>query len=168
MDGRSNALRRVAMIAVACAIVAGCASPDLLRVGMTREQLDARFGTPSFVRREGGDEVRIYTAQPLGFTASAVRIAPDGRVVSVEPLLDTEHFARIGVNTWTKQDVLDRFGPPAEVRGTLRYPVVWSYRYREAGVWYSLFSIMFDAGGVVRETQNGPDPMYDPTYKPIR
>ncbi len=153
---------RIAIASVAAILVAGCASPDALRVGMTREQLDARFGKPSAERRDGDDDVRIYTAQPLGEIASAAHIGPDGRVTAVEPLLNLPHFAAIRVDQWTKQDVLEHFGPPAEVTGTRLYPEVWSYRYREADIWYSLFSVMFDPTGVVRQTQNGPDPMYDP------
>ncbi len=84
-------------------------------------------------------------------------------MTAVEPLFDFQHFATIRVDQWNKHDVLDHFGPPAEVRATRQYPAVWSYRYREANVWYSLFSVMFDANGVVRQTQNGPDPMFDPT-----
>ena len=36
---------------------------------------------------------------------------------------------------------------------------VWSYRYKEAGVWNSLMSVHFDQQGVVRQMLNGPDPM---------
>ena len=39
---------------------------------------------------------------------------------------------------------------------------VWSYRYKEAGVWNSLMHVHFDGQGVVRHMLNGPDPMYEP------
>ena len=143
-----------------CAAVVGCAHPDGLRVGMTASELDQRFGKPSATRKEGADDVRLYTSAPLGQRASAAWLDPSGRVVRVEPLFDTEHFAKIEVAAWNKQDVLTHFGKPSEVTRIPRYEV-WSYRYREAEVWNSLFSIMFDANGVVRQTQNGPDPMYE-------
>jgi hypothetical protein len=158
------ARKGISVAAVAAAVIwlAGCASPDQLRVGMTSAELDSHFGKPSAQRQEGNETIRIYTSQPFGETASAAHIASDGRVVAIEPLLDLQHFATIRVDQWNKQDVLTHFGPPAEVRGTRQYNNVWSYRYRESNVWYSLFSVMFDDAGIVRQTQNGPDPMFDP------
>jgi len=169
MNARSASSRISAarFLSAACLAVAlaGCAShPDLLRVGMTRDELDARFGKPDAERHDGNDDVRIYTSQPLGQRASAAHVSPDGRVTAVEPLLNTQHFAQIQVDQWNKHDVFEHFGTPAEMTRTLRYEV-WSYRYREAEVWDSLFSIMFDDAGVVKQTQNGPDPMYDPIYR---
>jgi hypothetical protein len=37
---------------------------------------------------------------------------------------------------------------------------VWSYRYRESGVWNSMMHVHFDQAGVVRQMLNGPDPRY--------
>jgi hypothetical protein len=157
---------RFVPLAVACAgsllvVISGCAHPDMLRVGMTRDELDAKFGQPTAERHDGSDDVRIYTTQPLGQRASAAHVSPEGRVTSVEPLLNTEHFATIAVDRWNKGDVFSHFGKPAEIRRTRLYEV-WSYRYREAEVWDSLFSVMFDASGIVRQTQNGPDPLHSP------
>lgn len=146
---------------VACALT-GCANPDGLRVGMTRADLDARMGKPTVERQDGADDVRIYTSAPLGQRASAAHIGPDGRVTAVEPLFNTEHFATIEANRWTKDDVFAHFGRPSEISATRAYPLVWGYRYREAETWNSMFSVLFDADGVVRQTQNGPDEMYDP------
>ena len=143
-------------------LVAGCAAhPDLLRVGMTRTELDSRFGKPSAERHDGDDDVRIYTSAPLGQVASAAHVGPDGRVTAVEPLFDLEHFAQIRVDHWSQADVLAHFGKPSEISGTRNY-LVWGYRYRESGEWNSMFSVMFDTAGIVRQTQNGPDEMYDP------
>jgi hypothetical protein len=154
---------RVLIPGLSCiAMLAGCATahPDFLKVGMTQERLDSQFGKPAAERHEGNDDIRIYTAQPLGQRASAAHVS-DGRITAVEPLLNTEHFALIAVNDWNQDTVFSHFGPPAEIRATRQYRVVWSYRYKEANVWDSLFSVMFDESGTVRQTQNGPDPMYD-------
>lgn len=149
------------LAAIAVALVAGCAHPDFLRPGMTRDELLSRFGTPSAQRHDPDGDVLIYSAAPLGQRASAAHLDATGRVTSVEPLLNTEHFATIRVGQWTRDDVLAHFGAPAEHTHTRLYDV-WSYRYREAETWNSLFSVMFDGSGVVRQTQNGPDPMFDP------
>ncbi len=154
-----NTLRNVVVVWVAL-LAAACAHPDLLHVGMTRQELDARFGAPAAMRRDPSGEVLIYSSAPLGQRASAAHLDAQGRVVSVEPLLNTAHFATIVVGQWNKHDVLTHFGTPAEISRIARYEG-WSYRYRENDTWDSLFHVMFDAAGIVRQTQNGPDPMYE-------
>jgi hypothetical protein len=146
-------------VAVA-ASVAGCAHPDYLRAGMTSAQLDARFGTPAAVRHDPDGDVRIYSSAPLGQRASAAHLDANGTVFRVEPVLNTEHFATIVVGRWNKNDVLTHFGRPAEDSRIPGYEV-WSFRYRENEQWDSMFHVMFDAAGIVRQTQNGPDPMYE-------
>lgn len=141
-------------------VLAACAHPDQLRVGMTRQELAAHFGTPAATRHDPAGDVLIYSTAPLGQRASAAHLDASGRVTAVEPLLNTEHFATIRVGEWTKRDILTHFGTPAEV-SRIRHYEVWSYRYRENETWDSLFHVMFDRAGIVRQTQNGPDPMYE-------
>jgi hypothetical protein len=43
----------------------------------------------------------------------------------------------------------------------LRDLQVWSYRYRQSDVWYSMMHIHFDHDGIVREMLSGPDPERD-------
>lgn len=150
----------MATTALALAVLAGCAHPDFLQTGMTRADLQARFGPPAAERHEPTGDVLIYSSAPLGQRASAAHLDASGRVVRIEPLLDTAHFATIRVDEWNHRDVLTHFGTPAERTRTRNFEV-WSYRYREADTWDSLFSVMFDASGTVRQTQNGPDPMYE-------
>lgn len=149
-----------AAVAAAVCVTAGCAHPDFLRPGMTRDELQARFGPPSAVRHDPTGDVLIYSSAPLGQRASAAHLDAQGRVARIEPLLNTEHFAQIRVDEWNKNDVLTHFGAAAEHTGTRNYEV-WGYRYREAETWDSMFNVMFDASGIVRQTQNGPDPMYE-------
>ena len=140
--------------------VAGCAHPDLLRTGMTRDQLDARFGRPAAVRHDPDGDVRIYSSAPLGQRASAVHLDANGVVFRVEPVLNTEHFATIVVGRWTEEQILTHFGRPAE-RTRIPGYAVWSFRYRESEQYDSMFHVMFDQAGIVRRTENGPDPMYE-------
>ena len=151
---------RSAFGALCMALLAGCAHPDLLRVGMSHDELSSRFGRPAATREDANGETLIYSSAPLGQRASAAHLDRTGHVVSVEPLLNSEHFAAIKIDEWNKADVLDHFGTPAEMTRIPRYEV-WSFRYRENETWDSLFSVMFDVAGIVRQTQNGPDPMYE-------
>ncbi len=158
-----NSETRTAAVLIATALVAtlaACAHPDALREGQTRAELDARFGRPAAERHDPDGDVLIYSSAPLGQRASAAHLDARGRVSRVEPLLDTEHFATIRVGEWNKNDVLTHFGTAAQFSRVAHYEV-WSYRYREAETWDSLFHVMFDAAGVVRQVQNGPDPLYE-------
>ena len=141
-------------------MLAACAHPDTIRAGLSKDELIAHFGKPAAERHDAGGDTLIYVSAPLGQRAAAAHLDSTGRVVSVEPLLNTEHFARIKIGAWDEKDVFEHFGPPAEISRILRYKV-WSFRYRESEAWDSLFHVMFDAQGIVRQTQNGPDPMYE-------
>jgi hypothetical protein len=58
--------------------------------------------------------------------------------------------------------VLRTIGRPSErSRVAMHNYEVWSYRYKEAGVWNSMMHVHFDEAGIVRLMQNGPDPMYE-------
>jgi len=68
-------------------------------------------------------------------------------------------WASVQVGTATRDSILARFGKPDEVTYlSLRDLTVWSYRYRQSDIWYSMMHVHFDRNGVVREMLSGPDP----------
>ena len=87
------------------------------------------------------------------------RFGRDDKLISYEQVLDTPGFARIKVGVSTQQDVLHTLGRPTET-SYLALPKlhVWSYRYKESGVWDSMMHVHFDHDGIVRMMMNGPDP----------
>ena len=123
-----NTLRNTAAV-IGLLLLAACAHPDLLRAGMTRQELDARFGAPAAMRHDPDGDVLIYSSAPLGQRASAAHLDAQGRVLSVEPLLNTEHFATIRVGEWNKHEVFTHFGTPAEIsfkaHATGRFRIEW-------------------------------------------
>lgn len=69
-----------------------------------------------------------------------------------------ESFKPIQLGVTTQADLLRLYGPPDDRTFLqLRDLNVWSYRYKESGVWDSMMHIMMDRQGVVRETMSGPD-----------
>ncbi|SFG91932.1 hypothetical protein SAMN05518865_12311 [Duganella sp. CF458] len=69
-----------------------------------------------------------------------------------------DSFKPIQLGVTTQSDLLRLYGPPDErTYLQLRDLNVWSYRYKESGVWDSMMHIMLDRQGVVRETMSGPD-----------
>jgi hypothetical protein len=135
--------------------------------GAPLAQVVAALGQPdaSYPEPDGG-QLLEYRGQPMGQFQHMARIGPDGRLVSWEQVLTSENFGKVKVDHWTKDDILRHFGRPAEVSrvGFHNYEV-WSYRYKEAGVWNSMMHVHFDQQGVVRQMLNGPDPMYDDRYR---
>lgn len=71
-------------------------------------------------------------------------------------------FAAVPIGKANKDTILATFGPPDETMYLrLRDLQVWSYRYRQSDVWYSMMHIHFDHDGIVREMLSGPDPERD-------
>lgn len=122
-----------------------------------------KMGAPTAIYRDGMEQVFEYATGPMGQQTFMARIGADGRLASYEQVLTSEKFATVRIDAATKDDMLRGFGRPAEVsRVAMRDYEVWSYRYKEAGVWNSLMHVHFDRQGIVRQMMNGPDPLYEP------
>ena len=122
-----------------------------------------KMGKPTAVYQAGPDQVFEYATGPMGQQTFMARVGPDGRLLSWEQVLTSEKFATVKVDAATRDDMLLAFGRPAEKsRVAMHDYEVWSYRYKEAGVWNSLMHVHFDRQVVVRQMMNGPDPLYEP------
>jgi hypothetical protein len=156
-------MAKIATLSVALAL-AGCAGVirQTPSIGDPEPVVISKMGQPNAVYPEGAGRELEYTLQPQGQYAYMAHIGPDGRLVKYEQVLTSEKFATVKIDKWTKADILRTFGHPAETSYLpLRDLVVWSYRYREADVWYSMMHVHFDRNGIVREMLNGPDPRYE-------
>ncbi|GGE81680.1 hypothetical protein [Massilia psychrophila] len=131
-------------------------------VGDSADTVKLKLGQPTSSYSAGPEQLLEYANGPMGQTTYMARIGADGRLTAFEQVLTGEKFATIMVGTATRDDVLHTIGRPAERSYLpLRDFEVWSYRYKESGVWNSMMHVHFDRGGVVRMMQNGPDPMYE-------
>jgi hypothetical protein len=159
-------------IALALLLALSACAPLVHRtpaVGTPLAGVTASLGQPSAVYpAPDGGQVLEYRGQPMGQFQHMARIGPDGRLVSWEQVLTTENFARVQIGYWKKDDILRHFGRPAEVsRERVNDDEVWSYRYKEKGVWDSLMNITFTKVGVVRRMENSPDPVLDTRFKGV-
>lgn len=157
----------VAALAAASMALAGCAG--MLRtqpsLGDTVDVVVAKFGQPSARFPDAGGQTFEYATGPMGQYTWMAHFGADGRLQRFEQVLSAEGFGRIKVDTATKADVLRLIGRPAErSRVALKNYEVWSYRYKENGVWNSMMHVHFDEAGVVRMMMNGPDPMYEKPF----
>jgi len=131
--------------------------------GDTVQMVVDKLGPPKGVYPEpDAGQVFEYPQGPLGQTTFMARFGANQRLQSYEQVLTSEKFGTIKVDRARKEDVLRTIGRPAERSYLpLRDYEVWSYRYKESGVWNSMMHVHFDRDGVVRMMLNGPDPMYD-------
>lgn len=133
--------------------------------GDTVQAVIGKFGQPSARHHGPGGEVFEYSSGPLSQHTWMARFGPDGRLTSFEQVLSSDGFARIKIDSATRAEVLRLLGQPAErSRVAMNNYEVWSYRYKESGVWDSMMHVHFDQAGVVRMLMNGPDPVYDKAF----
>jgi hypothetical protein len=140
---------------------AGLGGPPPL-AGDSVDTVKLKLGQPTASYSAGPEQLLEYATGPMGQFTWMAHIGPDGRLTRYEQVLTGEKFATIKVGTATHDDVLRAIGRPAEKSYLpLRDFEVWSYRYKESGVWNSMMHVHFDRAGVVRMMLNGPDPMYE-------
>lgn len=131
-------------------------------IGDTRDAVMAKFGPPTAVYAEPAGQVLEYATGPFGQQTWMAHIGEDGRLAAFEQVLTGPRFATLKIGVATKDEVLRTLGRPAE-HSYLALPdlEVWSYRYKENGVWDSMMHAHFDRAGVLRMMQNGPDRMFE-------
>jgi hypothetical protein len=171
MNGTITTLAKPA-VALALTLALSACAPLVRRApaaGTPLAEVTARLGRPTAVYpAPDGGQVLEYRGQPMGQFQHMARIGADGRLLSYDQVLTTENFARVEIGHWNKDDILRHFGRPAEVsRERVNDDEVWSYRYKEKGVWDSLMNITFTKLGVVRRMDNSPDPVLDTRFKGV-
>lgn len=140
--------------------LSACAAftPVNLSMGESESEVVAKLGQPTARIPDGNEHLLEYSRNPWGQAINMARIGSDGRLISYEQVLTTEKFAAVKVGVTTKTDILRTFGHPSENVYLPRQQLeVWSYPYKEQGVWNSIMHIHFDNAGIVRRMENGQD-----------
>ena len=138
--------------------LAGCASIDgrgLVPGQSTQQDVEAKMGRPVETRRQANGETWLYySSQPYGRANYVARIAPGGTMVAFENRLTDANVAKIQIGKWTREEVRELLGPPAQVTSFPRMDrEAWTYYLRPFGtsgtpmVLYAQFS----ADGIARE-----------------
>jgi len=156
-------------VAASLALIS-CAPMTDIAAGTPLSQVVARFGEPTVTcPADGGGQTLVWSTQPYGQYAWHAQTDSQGRVGPVQATLTDANFERLRTGVWTPRDVLCAFGPPAE-RTRVGLPsvrqIVWSYRYRQNGVWNSLMHVYFGQDGEqVTNLHPGPDPLFEPQWR---
>jgi hypothetical protein len=158
-------LRRLIRAGAVTAIVAtitGCASLGAVAPGTPEAELRARFGRPTAEHDLGAGFKRLeYLTGPAQQTKYMIDVDANGRVQRVEQVLTLERFARLRIGIDDRAVVRREFGVPFyEQRFALSGLTAWMYPYKEGGVWDSEMAVYFDANGIVRKVESGPDPRF--------
>lgn len=158
----SPRLRRTGRAILLCLGLAGCATTPPLYPGDTENVVLAKLGQPAARYRVGNEQRLEYPGGPFGQRTWFAHISSDGKLTQYEQVLTSEKFATIKVDQANRDEVLRTIGHPTET-SYLSLPKleVWSYRYKEGGVWNSMMHVHFDKDGIVRKMQNGPDPAFE-------
>lgn len=143
------------LLPAALLLLAACASYDgsSLRAGVSSES-DVRglMGAPAteFTAADGTRGL-VYPKGPLGTQTFIVRVGPDGRVRDVRQVLSDETFYKIHPGL-TEREILEMIGPPAPSE-TMHFArtntTAWDYRYMDTWGYTAIFSVIFDANGIV-------------------
>jgi outer membrane protein assembly factor BamE (lipoprotein component of BamABCDE complex) len=155
-------MRSLLLALAAAAVFTACDRVSKLEEGVSTEtQVRAQFGEPAtVVIAPDGTRTLEYPRQPEGWTNYRIQIGPDGKMSSLRQLLNTDNFARVkpGLN---REQVRELLGRPAK---TMPYPLkqeeVWDWRFKQGagGELNKLFSVTFDAKGLVLSTAITDEP----------
>ncbi|HLT99131.1 MAG TPA: hypothetical protein VKZ70_05265 [Burkholderiaceae bacterium] len=155
----------------AALLLSACATMGDIPPGASVSEVQARYGAPSVeCPQADGSSLVVWSTQPMGHYAWATRVAPDGSTGALEQVLTDEAFRRVQVNEWTSDQLRCHFGPPAEISSVGLPSVrqtIWSYRYRQSGVWYSLMHFYLSDDGTITRMHPGPDPLFEPLELPF-
>lgn len=162
---------RVGALALAGLTVSGCANMTSVAPGTPYGLVQQEFGEPTTICPLPDNGFRaVWSQQPFGQYAWATDVNALGEVGPVIQVLDDKVFnGLLDEGIWTGDMVECAFGPPANIQD-IGLPSVrqtmWSYRYRQYGVWNMLMNVFFDPEtGVVRSHSPSPDPMYDDSLR---
>ena len=144
-------------------LLAGCAmfAPPL-EPGATDGEVVARYGKPTAIYPDGDTVLWEYVGGFWSQETYMARMGKDNRLISWEQVLTDEKFGTLTIGKSNKKDVLKTVGQPFETsRIRLNNYEVWSYRYKQDGVWDSLMHVMFDDSGTVQKMEIGLDMLYE-------
>ena len=155
-------------------LLAGCASFEgrgLVPGQSTAADVEAVMGRAADKRlAAGGETVYYFPRLPWGYATYAARIAPDGRLITLEQRLTTENIEKLKPGVTRADEVRDLLGPPFEpMKQALSGNEIWTYPMRVPGYptpkW---FLAHLSPDGVLRETYMIDYPHWVPQDTPRR
>lgn len=153
-----------ALVATLGVLLTACASYDGrgLRPGASdaADVLEV-MGSPALRWADAdGAQQLAYPRGPAGFHTFMVHLRPDGRLRSIQNVLDLPHLAQVTTGM-SKEQVLRTLGPPDErltAYFSARDELAWDWRFIEGFQQPMRMIVLFDAtAGTVRSTMVQPE-----------
>ena len=143
--------------------ISGCAmfsSP--LEPGATDEDVFSRHGKPNAIYQDGDTTLWEYNGGFWSQYTHMARLDKNNVLLSWEQVRTDQRFATLTLGKSVRSDVLKTVGHPTEVSSVrVNNFEVWTYRYKQDGVWDSLMHLMFDEQGVLQRMEAGQDLRYE-------
>ena len=143
------------------ALVSGCVGSSNLRPGAsTLPEVIAEMGPAVMTwKNPDGSEQLAFPRGPEGTQTFMAYVGPDGKLQSIENVLDTAHFSRVQAGM-SKDEVLRILGPSGS-RWTQTYArsnqLAWSWLTCDNWNRQEFFDVMFDlTSGLVHSTGRHP------------
>jgi hypothetical protein len=149
-------MKLTVLIATVVLLLPGCASYSgrgLVGGQSTVADVEASMGRPAErLKAVDGDTILFYPRQPYGRQMYAVRIAPDGRMRSIEQTLTEQNIRRLVLNQTTQAQAREIVGPPYFVSTNQRMQrEIWEWTsYNPVQQEFFTF-LQFSPDGVLRE-----------------
>jgi hypothetical protein len=142
-------------LAAALLLMAGCAFAPV-QPGMSRDQVEARYGKPTRAVPVGSGIRLQYSRQPAGQSVVMVDLDAAGKVMAATEVMTPQAFSKVEPGKWTREDVEREFGPPASVDRVASWKGdIMTYRWRENNIQDMYFWVYLDARQVVGRTGQG-------------
>jgi outer membrane protein assembly factor BamE (lipoprotein component of BamABCDE complex) len=158
---------RLPLVLVTIVALAACAAiprRDSVRAGESQAQVRERLGPPGDERKlHDGRLAWYYMTGPSGFETWRVVFGSGGSVAEYAQVLTAANFAWMRDGA-TRDEVLDRVGPPMERMSFARTATdAWTYRWRD-GTYEMIGQPVFDAAtGAVKYVGIFRDPAFAST-----
>ena len=157
---------KILAIGAAALLLSSCASYDgrgLVPGQSSAKDVEALMGRPAeTIAVAGGDSVWYYPRGPFGKETYAVRISPQGTMVSIEQRLTVENVRKLVIGVSTVKDVRELFGPPYVVQHMrLQQREAWRWLMDNGYMIDHFLVVQFSADGIVREVMMIRHPKYD-------
>ena len=144
--------------AVLSALLFGCATADVYRAvtpGMAGSEVVQRVGKPTTAGKlVDGGAYWDYSRQP--YYTDRVTFGPDDRVRGVRNLLVEDNFENLRTGM-TPDEVLATVGPAFIFNRYGNNTTVWTYRYKDLGI-YKLLHVTLDPSGRMLRYETQWDP----------
>lgn len=156
---------RVFLVAAAsvAVLLAGCAHPQLVKLGDSSQAVVERLGEPMAKTAMSDGTVRwTYSMQPFGQEVWWLFVDETGHVVSRVQGLQEKYFPLVKIGVSTEKDVWNLWGKCAQqYTFHLVNQHAWMYRFKDIGGFDMAVWPQFDEKGVVRSMDVTTDPWKD-------